>query len=380
MKKLVIICEALGGGVRRHIIDLLRNLDKKKLKIYFIYNLDRADKIMLQEINNLIEEKEIELIEVSGFNRNISIKDISAFYKVYNHLRIIKPDIVHCHSSKAGVLGRIAAKLLNVKQIYYTPHAYYFQSPGVSGLKKIIYIKIEKFLSKFATTKTINVSKGERDLAIEYLGDTNKNIVIYNGIEKNFELNDDDIKKIKHRYCINDEYIISNVARVDEQKNPKKFIEIAKEISEKYESCKFIYAGDGELLEECRKLVKNYKLQDRILFIGFCENTYELMKISDICLSTSRYEGLPYSLIETCQAGVPIVATNVTGNNEIIEHLKNGFLFEQDNIKEAVEIILNLINNKYKMNGLKQSSLKIFNDRFRLDNMIEEYQNLYLKN
>lgn len=377
-KKLVILTEALGGGVRRHVLDLLMNLDVEKFEIYFLYGSNRVDSIMKDSLES-IEERGINIIEIASFNNNIGFHDIKAFKNIYREIKKINPDIVHCHSSKAGALGRMVAKLQGIKVIYYTPHAYVFQNPDISPIKKNIYIKIEMFLNKLATTKTINVSKGEKFIAIENrLGSDDKFTVIYNGVNRDLKLDAYKLENIRKKLNIEDEdIVVGNIARADYQKNPEEYIEIARSVCNKQTNVKFIFVGDGELLEESRRTVKKYNLEDKIMFLGFSKDTDYILSLCNIFLTTSLYEGMPYSLIEASRAKLPIVATNVAGNNEIVVNKENGYLFNRKNIEDASSIIVNLIKNEDLLLEMRQKSYEVFEERFTLDKMIEKYEKLY---
>lgn len=376
-KKIVIMSEALGGGVRRHIIDLIENLNKDKFEIYFIYNLDRADSIMKERLFSM-RKKGINLIEVEKFNRKIGFNDIKAFIKIYLELKKIAPDIVHCHSSKAGVLGRIASKIIGVKQIYYTPHAYYFQNPDIPRFKKNVYIIIEAFLSRYFTTKTINVSNGEKEIAIKYkLDKSDKFCAIYNGIELKSGNGIKKSKDLKRELEIKEnDIIVGVVARLNKQKDPTTFVEIASEVSKQYSNIKFIYVGDGELYDEVKEKINSKKIKN-ITLTGFRKDTDDILEIFDIFLTTALYEGMPYSLIEALRSQLPIIATDTIGNNEVVSNGLNGYLIEVRNVYEGVEKIVKLVEDKDTLNMFKNNSFKIFRDNFTLSKMISEYERLY---
>lgn len=370
MKKvrLLYICEAMGGGVRRHLLDIIENIDLGSYDIHLIYGKNRADKIFLNSLPSL-KQKGIYLYELKELDREISLKkDSKALIKIIKIINSINPDIVHCHSSKAGALGRAAAYLCGVKNIIYTPHAYMAQSPNLSHKKMKFYVGLEKLLSKI-TKVTINVSEGERQFALQNgIVTTNNSTVIYNGISRK-----DKSKKIRK----NNRIIIGTVARLSEQKDPITFYNIAKNIVSKYDSVDFRYVGDGPFYEILKNKIEKDNLQKRIQLVGFKNNISDELAEFDIFITTSLYEGMPYALIEALSEGLPIVGTNVTGNNEIIFENINGYLFNIKDVNGAVQILEFLINNPEKIKSLGEQSYKIYIEKFTIEKMIEKLEKTY---
>ncbi|OAO76721.1 glycosyltransferase family 4 protein [Anoxybacillus flavithermus] len=370
MKKvrLLYICEAMGGGVRRHLLDIIENIDLGSYDIHLIYGKNRADKIFLNSLPSL-KQKGIYLYELKELDREISLKkDSKALIKIIKIINSINPDIVHCHSSKAGALGRAAAYLCGVKNIIYTPHAYMAQSPNLSHKKMKFYVGLEKLFSKI-TKVTINVSEGERQFALQNgIVTTNNSTVIYNGISIK-----DKYKKIRK----NNRIIIGTVARLSEQKDPITFYNIAKNIVSKYDSVDFRYVGDGPFYEILKNKIEKDNLQKRIQLVGFKNNISDELAEFDIFITTSLYEGMPYALIEALSEGLPIVGTNVTGNNEIIFENINGYLFNIKDVNGAVQILEFLINNPEKIKSLGEQSYKIYIEKFTIEKMIEKLEKTY---
>ncbi|MCK7604892.1 glycosyltransferase family 4 protein [Geobacillus stearothermophilus] len=370
MKKvrLLYICEAMGGGVRRHLLDIIENIDLGSYDIHLIYGKNRADKIFLNSLPSL-KQKGIYLYELKELDREISLKkDSKALIKIIKIINSINPDIVHCHSSKAGALGRAAAYLCGVKNIIYTPHAYMAQSPNLSHKKMKFYVGLEKLFSKI-TKVTINVSEGERQFALQNgIVTTNNSTVIYNGISRK-----DKYKKIRK----NNRIIIGTVARLSEQKDPITFYNIAKNIVSKYDSVDFRYVGDGPFYEILKNKIEKDNLQKRIQLVGFKNNISDELAEFDIFITTSLYEGMPYALIEALSEGLPIVGTNVTGNNEIIFENINGYLFNIKDVNGAVQILEFLINNPEKIKSLGEQSYKIYIEKFTIEKMIEKLEKTY---
>ncbi|MFC0471076.1 glycosyltransferase family 4 protein [Halalkalibacter kiskunsagensis] len=365
MMKVVIICESLGGGVRRHIVDLLLNLNRSKYDLHVIYSEDRIDEVfinLLQDLKNL----NITFYNVSMCREISIIKDSVSLFKISRIVKRINPDIIHCHSSKAGALGRVVAFLYD-KTAIYTPHAYYSQNVDMSKLKRFIYIYIERFLSKI-TNITINVSNGENKFAVDNKIVKKENTsIIFNGVE---ELEGNNIDT-------DSEFIVGTLARLDNQKDPYTFLEIAKKVTDKISDIQFVYVGDGPLLEEVRRITIEENLSRRIKFPGFSSNTVSNLQEFDLYLSTSLYEGLPYSVIEAMALSKPLVLSDVIGNNELIVSEYNGELFRRGDIDAAVNLIIKLYNNRDLLRSYGEGSYNCYKKQFSICEMIEKVEYVY---
>ncbi|HDR7757355.1 glycosyltransferase family 4 protein [Bacillus cereus] len=373
MKKVVFICEALGGGVRRHLVDVLSNLDLDEYEVHVVHGTKRVDDVFLSAKNKLIK-KGLYFYEVTEMVRELSIKnDIRATKSIIKILREVRPQIVHCHSSKAGAIGRIAAKICGIKRVYYTPHAYVFQNPNLSSKKKFVYKNIEKLLG-FLTTKVLHVSKGEETFALEHkVISLNKSMVVYNGIS--FPATD---SKFPLKDC-EEKLVVGTIARMDYQKNPWLFIRMAEQVIRENQNVEFVYIGDGEYFKEVFDYVQKNNLDKFIKLKGFHSNPDIELNRFDIFLSTSLYEGMPYSLIEALSYKKPIIATDVVGNNEIVLDDYNGYLFDKDNAEEGTQKILEIIKDPILYDKLSKNSLRTFEETFTIEKMLSSIEELYSK-
>ncbi|PMC37360.1 glycosyltransferase family 1 protein [Bacillus sp. UMB0899] len=368
MKKIKVtyICEALGGGVRKHLVDLLDHIDKNKYEVHVIHGVNRMDTVFIDAKNRL---DNVKFYPVAEMEREISVKkDFAALMKVVGILKNIKPDVVHCHSSKAGVLGRVAAKYLRIKKIYYTPHGYIFQNPTISNKKMKLFTFIEKALANNFSTKVIHVSKGEEAEAIKHnILPVEKSTVVYNGMDIP-EVKDEGIKDIFH---------IVTIARMDDQKNPWEAIKIIEGLLNQYPNIMYTYVGDGKYYNEIAEYVNSNKLDNHIKLPGFLDNPYEVLKGADLFLLSSLYEGLPYALIEAMAFKVPLLASDVTGNNELVTNDYNGFLYKLNNIEEGRAKLKVLINNKDLLGEMSNNAYKHFINNFTIEKMVNAYDKLY---
>ncbi|MGM1050388.1 MAG: glycosyltransferase family 4 protein [Bacillota bacterium] len=367
MKKILYICEAIGGGVRKHILDILTHLDPTKYSISIIYSETSADEIFKGSIR-LLKKRGVNLYAINNFVNEISVMDdIKAFYHIVKIIKKVQPDIVHCHSAKAGAIGRIASKFCRIKSVIYTPHAYFFQNNTLSKNKRRTYVFIEKLLSKI-TNITVNVSEGEREGAIEnnVVGENNS-VVIFNGInyiERSLARSSDTIR-------------IGTTMRMEVQKDPLTFVEIAKRVVGEHSNVEFVFVGDGRLKDEVKASIKNNHLEEKVELLGFRKNVIDIVSSFDLYLITSLYEGLPYSVIEALSLGKPIIATNVTGNNEIVIDGYNGLLFEPMNAEQGAEKINILLNNPAFIKQFGVHSRELYEEYFTIQQMLDALDMVY---
>lgn len=370
-QKLLLIIEAMSGGAGRHVQDLISHLSQEKFDIFVIYSNHRTNPEFLEKIVTMNEQATF--ISCDFLVREIKPKyDLLAYQFIAKKIKEIKPDIVHCHSSKAGVIGRLAAKRRGVKKIFYTPHAYSFLAPEFSGKKKFLFVQIEKFLSRFSTTQTFCVSIGEMQAALEVnLDKTDKFQVIYNGLP---EIDLPSKETIRAQLGLEKTVVvIGNNARMSEQKNPMFFMEIAQKMIRQNANWHFVWAGDGQLMPLFQSFIKQNGLEKNIHLLGERPDSETVVTAYDIFLTTSQYEGLPYAPIEAMRAGVPILATNVVGNSELVIEGKNGYLIDLEWSKSVEEKL-------YKAAKMDAQMIKAdFRQRFAIDQMLKQIETEYVK-
>ncbi|MDU3891680.1 MAG: glycosyltransferase family 4 protein [Lactococcus lactis] len=373
-QKLLLIIEAMSGGAGRHVQDLISHLPQEKFDVFVIYSNHRTNPEFLEKIVTMNEQATFILCDF--LVREIKPKyDLLAYQFIAKKIKEIKPDIVHCHSSKAGVIGRLAAKRRGVKKIFYTPHAYSFLAPEFSGKKKFFFVQIEKFLSRFSTTQTFCVSIGEMQAALEVnLDKTDKFQVIYNGLP---EIDLPSKETIRTQLGLEKTVVvIGNNARMSEQKNPMFFMEIAQKMIRQNANWHFVWAGDGQLMPLFQSFIKQNGLEENIHLLGERPDSETVVTAYDIFLTTSQYEGLPYAPIEAMRAGVPILATNVVGNSELVIEGKNGYLIDLEWSKSVEE---KLYEKLYKAAKMDAQMIKAdFRQRFAIDQMLKQIETIYL--
>lgn len=321
--KIVHIVEALEGGVYTYFRDLSNFFgDKeisKNIETTIIYSSNRKG-ITSEKVNTEFSNC-VNLIEINMVRQISPFQDLRSIFKLRKELRKINPDIIHLHSSKAGVLGRIAYfSLFGKKKLFYTPHGYAFLRTDISKFSRNIYSLIEKVFQK--VFGGIIVACG--DTEFEIAKTIGKSKLVRNGI---------DISNIQKQYSAhkNIKLKIGIVGRITHARNPNLFNQIAS----KFPDFNFVWIGDGELnhlITEPNIRITGWSYDQKIVL-------KELNNI-DIYLQTSLWEGLPIAILEAMALQKPVVASNIIGNKDIVLHDKTGFLFNNINELEAYFEIL----------------------------------------
>ena len=302
-------------------------------------------------------------------------KDIKAVWQAMQIIRKEKPDLVHCHSAKGGVIGRFAAFLTGRKSIY-TAHAFSFLS-AESSKKQKIFLMLENIAR--LNSVLIGCAESERDLAIEKVGYTEKNAFAWNNAISRIKPEDiEEPKELK----IGEKYIIS-IGRPSYQKNPLLMVETMKRVHEKHPDVKFYLVGVGfysPMLDETKALITKYGLDDCFIMVPWLSRAETLgyLKHAIFYLTTSLYEGLPIAVLEALAMGKAIVSSDVLGNHDCVKDSYNGYLLPMD-ANAFAEKCCELIENEDLRNKLGENSHTCFEESFLIDKRIGELENLYKK-
>ncbi len=362
-KKIIYITVRSDFGGGPYHIDLLINNLSQAFDIYAAAPLNKPYGLKWQE--SLGDNKFFEL-PFRSFK-------LMSFLKLIQFIKKNRIEILHTHGKGAGIYGRLIKIFLPKLFVIYTFHGFHILNYNLLARK--FYILVERFLSQF-TDLFINVSQGEKEICLQHrIFKNSKSLVVYNAI-KNAERSGWDKNQLRNKLNLPIEaFLIISVVRFNQQKNIKATVTIAEKLFGNPDIL-FLIIGDGEEKPEIERLVTKNNLKN-ILLLGYKSNIDEYLSASDIYLSTSLWEGMPYSLIEASANGIPTVASNVTGNNEVVTNGKNGYLFSVNNPDDAVDKILRIKNSISEQKLLSDNSLKIFNEKFQLDTMINKMKEIY---
>ncbi|MFN3966196.1 MAG: glycosyltransferase family 4 protein [Endomicrobiia bacterium] len=363
------------GGAQRNTLYTVQNLDRKNFLPVLISG---KGGILDNEAKNL---KDTKLYFLKSLIREINpLSDILALIALTKILRKEKPDIVHTHSSKAGILGRWASKFSGVPIIIHTFHGFGFNDYQ-KWFTKNFFILLEKLTAKI-TNKLIAVSKENIKTALKYkIGTKDKYILIRSGIKLSFYKNlKIDINQKKSELGLpKNSKIITTIGPFKPQKNLTDFIEMAKIVvnySLTY-SPFFLIIGDGEQRKELGLKIKDLNLTEKILLPGWRKDIPELLAITDIFVMTSLWEGLPRAVVEAMVSCKPVVAYSVDGIKDIIVDGKNGFLAKPKDVRTLSEKVIMLLRDEDLAKKLGETGRNSIDESFDIDFMVTQQEKLY---
>lgn len=333
--------------------------------------LGGAQSVVVQLANALCHEHDVVLVAGEGdgkmwelvdssvtridcphLQKSLSLKsDLLAAIALRRIYRKHRPDVIHLHSSKAGALGRI---VFPSKRVVYTVHG--FDSIRLAFRK---FLPVERVLQRYAMAIVGVSNYDSKNMVTERI--TRNISTIYNGLTTPNTENITDFE-VFNKYS----KVVLTIARINPQKNPALFVEIARLMPE----YGFVWIGNQHEVTEFGELPANCHFLGNILNAGaYCSK-------ADLFMLPSNYEGLPMVIIEAMSFGKPVVASDVGGISEIVRNDTNGYVVE--NSAEAFATrIREILQNKEKYEAFSRASLDIYNAELTVDKMVAGYLNIY---
>lgn len=369
------------GGVQRYVISLASRLDRNLFEeVGCCPQVDRIPGVSREKESFVDSFRRIgvRVIPIEMWRELRFFADLKGFFQIYRMIRRERFDIVHTHSSKAGFLGRVAARLAGVPVIVHTPNNFAFDRPRQTP-SRIFYRYLERFASLFCD-RIIAVSRSEERLALR-VAPRHKVVQIDNAIDVNEVVSRKDPLETRRGLGLDPQQpVVSTVGRLAVQKSPRDFVLAAREVLAKKGDVAFLMIGDGPLWEETRALVGSLGLEKKILLLGWREDAFDLMALSDIIVLTSLWEGLPYTVLEAMALGKPVVVTDATGSVDIVRGDEHGYIVPRGNPPEIARAVLRLLDHPDQAKAFGRAG-RHFVERghLTLQQQAERVQALYLE-
>ena len=352
MKKILHIAEAFGSGVLNYVKNLSA-WQSNTYEVYIAYGIRPETPPNFKKYFN----DSIRFFEVEGFTREIDAKnDIKAFFYIKELIKEIQPDLIHLHSTKAGIIGRWAIDC-NIYTVWYSPHAYSFLMMNCSNVKRNIYRFIERVSNRKACLTIADID-GEYEASKLV---TSNAICIPNGI--NLEEMDGIINSANRLEVNKNKFTICTLGKIVYQKNPRLFNKIALHFPE----INFVWIGSGPLVNELTS--------PNIEVTGWLDRTTAIARImkADIFLFTSLWESLSIALLEVMYIGKPCVVSRADGNKDVIHNRKNGFVCnsEGDYIEAINELrcnpqICKAYGKRARQDIVEKYNTNVMEERYRI--------------
>jgi glycosyltransferase involved in cell wall biosynthesis len=313
-----------------------------------------------------IKKQNVSFHSIKSLERPINpFRDCKALTEIVGFLKKIRPDILSTHSSKAGILGRAAAKVLGIPCIF-TAHGWAFTG-GAHFAARIFYRSIEKTAAMFAE-KIITVSEYDRSLALRMkVAHKSCLTAIHNGMP--------DIPPSLMAKPDKEPVKIVMVARFQKQKDFKTlFSALSGLLDYKWD---FHLIGSGSLLNKVKSQANGFGFNNRVIFWGEQDDIAGHLSKYQIFVLTSHWEGFPRSILEAMRAGIPVIASDVGGVSEAVLDEKTGFLVPHKDVEVLREKLRLLIVNPDIREQMGKAGRRIFGKRFVFDKMAEETFKVY---
>lgn len=288
--------------------------------------------------------------------------NINAYKELKKLIQENNYDIIHCHTPVAGVLTRLAARKNKNTTVIYTAHGFHFFK-GAPLLNWLIYYPVERFCARY-TDKLVTINKEDYERAKQFKMRKNGKVYYVPGVGINLEKIQNlrvDIKQKKAELGISEKTpVLLSVGELIKRKNHESVLNALSRIKDK----DFVYliCGRGVLMESLQSLTKHLGIENKVKFLGFRKDIAEICKTADLFIFPSYQEGLPVALMEAIAAGLPVIASNVRGNRDLIDKEN---LFEPDDVAALTSLIENELDaiegdgsKKVNYTNLEQYSLK----------------------
>lgn len=318
---------------------------------------------------------DIKVNRVAGLGRRVNFRsDVKAFFYLVKEIRDFKPHVIHTHTAKAGVLGRLAS----IVSLHSSIRVHTFHGHLLNGYfgpaKKQLIVLVEKLLALITHELLAVGAKVREDLLKVGIGNIGKFGLMPPGLELGVlpeqltaqESLDIDSTRLQCAF----------IGRITQIKRPDRFLAVVRELKKRSVELEFFMAGDGELLDECRAKIQTDNLPVKVL--GWQIDIEKVLSAADMIVLTSDNEGTPLCLIQGGMAGLPVVSTNVGSVSEIVLHQETGLITGFD-VQEMADALEELVNNKALRSRLGSAAQKFTLANFGVVRLVQDHEKLYKK-
>ncbi|MFJ7937159.1 glycosyltransferase [Peribacillus sp. NPDC096622] len=358
------------AGAEKLVFDIALKIDKQKYEVYVCAIGSSTNKELEKKIKSELEDNSIRIFSIDKKPKN---NRISTIFKLTKIIRENQMDIIHTHCPSPDFYGRIAARITRVKRVYTTIH-------NTAGYSRIF----EKAIGKF-TKGYIAISEQVKRYMVEDLNISEEKIsLVPNGIDvQKYSASSIEIDSYKKSLGLQSkDIVITNIGRVTEQKGQIYLIRSIKKVKEKYSNIKVLIIGNKDLDKSLYNKLQTYVIKEglekNVIFLGDRSDIPELLKITDIFVFPSLYEGFSLVTLEVIASSTPIIATDVGSIREIVTHNKNGLIIPPRDSEAISENILTLLDNPLLSKSMATTGNIDLMARFSIDQTTKKLEEIYM--
>ena len=363
--KLVQVSHGMGtGGLERVIVTLCRGIDRDRFE---------PEVVTLKYLGPLADELADIGIRVRLVNSVEGRADYVAPFRVARALRELRADVVHTHNTQPFLEGGLGAVLARTPTLVHTDHARLYPD-------KFRYIAAERMMAHFAY-RVVGVSdETTQALAHHHRISPRKLCTIPNGIDgKPFEISIDQRAKRRELGIEGDGPVFGTIGRLVPQKGIDRLLHSMKLVVERRPDATLVLAGTGNKEDELKALAMTLGIADRVRFLGLRRDVAELLKVFDVYVLSSVWEGLPIALLEALAASCPIVSTAVGGVPTVVTPGVNGELVPAGDAPALANALVELLGDSERLAAYRRGARRMFVERFTIEHMVSAYEKLYTR-
>jgi glycosyltransferase involved in cell wall biosynthesis len=376
------------GGSAQEALFTAMNLDPQCYKVTFVKGSTLESAMTSAELQNVNQklaaacDRGVEVINLPSLVRRISPwNDLKAFVLIWSMIRRYKPHIVHTHTSKAGVLGRIAAWLARVPVVIHKPHGHVFYGHFSPRLSKF-FVLLEKLLGEITDQLVALTPMEARDYVSLRVLTADKVTIIHSGVDVALfsKVAMQSTEKRKELGVPPHSLVVGYVGWLIPIKGVTYLVSAMAEVMKRHPNSLLVLAGKGDERggEEIKlkEQVENLRLDDNVRFLGWRSDVDAIMGCFDIFVLPSLNEGMGRVLVEAMAAGLPIVASRVGGIPDLVKDGQNGLLVPAEDASALAKAISDLLSDKERRNRMGEAGKKMCLP-YSAEAMVEQIDDLY---
>ncbi len=364
------VCEPIASGVAIHVGELVMRLQGRGFRFVVACPSDST-------LNDTLRHTGAEVCNIEMRRGLHPVSDFRAAIQLVALMRRCQPDIVHLHSSKAGLIGRLPARLLGIPTVF-TPHSFSFTAMQ-SRVLTIVSLLAERLLGH-VTDCLICVSSDERATAIQR-GIARRDRVVYipNFVDLRRWSPQPPDPNLKRSLSIPESHrVVGTVSRFFKQKAPLDFVSMAQSVARVRSDVSFLFVGqNGPLREQAIRNVDQAGLTDRVVFHGWTDNVPDMVALMDVFVLNSLWEGLPFTVIEAMAMAKPVIATDIPGIRELLLPATRGILVPPSRPEVMAEAVLRVLDEPHTMQSLGNAARVAAASRYNAEHAIERMRQVY---